>query len=207
MPLITRVPVRELTIIFAGGAPRSTSRFSSTETNETFWAGSFGALTRILFVSSGIAVSAPKLLLITSATLLAVEKSPRCRLSITKSVFKNSVGTSLSTDAPRGIRPTVGIFTVREELSAPVTPRPPTTMFPCAIAYVSPSAPNSGAINKVPPLRDPAPPIVDTVTSIACPGLVNGGKSAVIITAAALSPLRPSTSDVTPNLDTRDCID
>ena len=63
-------------IIFAGGAPRSTSRFSSTETNETFWAGSFGALTRILFVSSGIAVSAPKLSLITCATLFAVEKSP-----------------------------------------------------------------------------------------------------------------------------------
>ena len=53
---------------------------------------------------------------------MAVEKSPLCRLSITKSVFKNSVGTSLSTDAPRGIRPTVGIFTVRDELSAPVTP-------------------------------------------------------------------------------------
>ena len=90
---------------------------------------------------------------------------------------------------------------------AAVTPRPPTTMFPCAIAYVSPSAPNSGAINNVPPFRDSAPPIVETVTSIACPGFVNGGKSAVIITAAALSPFKPSTSDVTPNLDTRDCID
>ena len=161
------MPVRELTIIFAGGSLLSTSRFSKIDTNETFCPGSLGARTLILFVSRATALFAPKLSLIFAATLLAVEKSPRCKFKITKSVFKNSVGTILSTDAPLGILPTVGIFTVNEELSAPVTPRPPTTTLPCAIAYVSPSAPSSGAINNVPPLRLSAPPIVETVTSIA----------------------------------------
>ena len=156
----------------------------------------------MLFVSRGIAVSAPKLLLITSATLLAAGEIPFVQIQYQKPKKTKNVP---STDAPRGMRPTVGIFTVRDELSAPVTPRPPTTMFPCAIAYVSPSAPKSGAINKVLPQETRAL-IVDTVTSIACPGLVNGGKSAVIITAAELSPFKPSTSDVTPNLDTRDSL-
>ena len=126
--------MREFTIIFAGGSLLSTSIFSSTETKATFWVGSSGALTRTLFVSKGIAVPAPKISSIALAMLFAVEKSPRCRFNITKSVLKNSVGTSLSTDAPLGIRPTVGMFTVSEELSPPSTPKPPTTTLPCAIA-------------------------------------------------------------------------
>ena len=117
-------------MIFAGGAPLSTSIFSRIETKETFCVGSPGALTLTLFVSSGIAVPGPKISFTALAILFAVEKSPLCKFNITKSVLKNSVGTNLSTHAPLGIRPTVGIFTVREELSAPSTPKPPTTMLP-----------------------------------------------------------------------------
>ena len=117
-------------MIFAGGSLFSTSMFSSTETKATFWLGSTGADTRILFVSSGIATPSPKSSLTAFAILFDVVKSPWCRFKTTKSVLKNSVGTIRSTAAPRGILPTVGILIVSDELSAPSTPRPPTTTFP-----------------------------------------------------------------------------
>ena len=64
------------------------------------------------------------------------------------------------------MRPTVGILTIKDEPSPPSTPNPPTTKFPCAIAYVSPSAPFRGVIKSVPPLNDFAAPSVETVISI-----------------------------------------
>jgi hypothetical protein len=80
--------------------------------------------------------------------------------------------------------PPLGTFNAIREPSFPETPKPLTMRLPCATAYTSPSAPRSGAISSVPPRRLPALPIDATVTSIVCPGLENGGNSALTVTAA-----------------------
>ena len=60
-----------------------------------------------------------------SATIEVVD-----RFNNTLSVDWKGVSTIFSTEAPRGMRPTVGTFTITEEPSLPVTPRPPTTRLP-----------------------------------------------------------------------------
>ena len=104
-----------------------------------------------------------------------------------------------STEPPPGIRPTVGTFTVKDEPSPPATPSPPTIKLPCAIAYVSPSAPSSGVIKSVPPRNDLACPTVETTTSSFCPGLIKGGRSAVTMTDAAFLPFISDALVTTPN--------
>ena len=134
LPPMTMVPVRELTITLAAGRAGSTSTFSSRLKKATRWDGSIGARILMDALSSATATSSPKISLTASATLLAVLKSPLCRLRIIFSAFKNGVSTMRSTTAPPGIRPTVGMLTITDEPSFPVTPRPPTTRLPCAIA-------------------------------------------------------------------------
>ena len=116
-------------------------------------------------------------------------------------------GTTRSTVAPFGIRPTVGTFTVNDLPSSPEAPSPPTTKLPCANAYVSPSAPSNGVIRRVPPFNDCAPTRVDTVISMVCPGFMNGFRSAVTITAAAFEAFKSSTSVTIPKRATIVCID
>ena len=52
------------------------------------------------------------------------------------------------------------------------------------MAYTSPSAPISGVMIKLPPRRLCALPMDETVTSMVCPVLANGGRSACTVTAA-----------------------
>ena len=137
---------------------------------------------------------------------MAVVKSPWWRFITKLLEFIKGASTILSTVAPFAIVPTVGILTDIEEPSAPSTPKPPTAKFPCAIAYVCPSAPFKGAISNVPPLKLFALPMDETVTPIFCPTLVNGIKSAVIITAAEFFPLKLLVSTFIPNCDIVDCI-
>ena len=82
------------------------------------------------------------------------------------------------------MRPALGMLTEIREPSRPEAPKPPTTRLPCAIAYTWPSTPRSGVISRLPPRRLRALPMDDTVTSIACPGLANGGNCACTATAA-----------------------
>ena len=98
----------------------------------------------------------------------------------------------------------VGILTDTLDPSAPSTPNPPTAKFPWAIAYNSPSAPFKGVIKSVPPLSDLAFPIAETVTSNACPGLENAGKSAVTITAAAFFAVKSLVLTTISNCDIKD---
>ena len=49
--------------------------------------------------------------------------------------------------------------------------------------------PRNCVIIKVPPRKDSATPMADTLTSIRCPGLAKGGISAVTITDAKFSTL------------------
>ena len=57
------------------------------------------------------------------------------------------------------------------------------------------------------PRKDSDAPSADTVTSSVCPGLINGAKSAVTITAAALAPDKPEVSVDMPKRDSMACID
>ena len=85
--------------------------------------------------------------------------------------------------APPGMRPAERWFTCTDEPPCDA-PAPLTTRLPCDIAYTRPSAPLSGVSRRVPPRRDFALPMDDTVTSSDCPGWAKGGSIAVTITAA-----------------------
>ena len=75
-PPITIVPVLAFTTTLAIGSAGSTFIFSSKLIKLTFWDGSFGARTEIDVWSSAFATLGPKTLLISSAILFAVVKSP-----------------------------------------------------------------------------------------------------------------------------------
>ncbi len=68
-----------------------------------------------------------------SATRLAVVKSGACRLMVSWLSSPNSRGTSRSTTAPRGMRPTVGWFLLTVA-AAPPAWKPPTETGPWATA-------------------------------------------------------------------------
>ena len=148
-----------------------------------------------------MATSGPKVSFIVSAILSAWEKSAWCKFKTILSFSRKVFSTSLSTVAPPGILPTVGVPWIVLEPSAPSIPRPPTTRLPWAIPYTSPSAPLSAVINKVPPFKDFAFPIVETVTSIVCPGFAKGGKFAVTITLAAFEASISAVFAMTPNCE------
>ena len=92
-------------------------------------------------------MNGPKVSFIVSAILSAWEKSAWCKFRTILSFSRKVFSTSLSTVAPPGILPTVGVPWIVLEPSAPSIPRPPTTRLPWAIPYTSPSAPlSAGAI-------------------------------------------------------------
>jgi hypothetical protein len=66
--------------------------------------------------------------------IVGIFKEGRFRLSVMVSPIWKSLGISRSTDAPFGISPAVGVFTVTLEPLAPVAFIPPTTTLPCARA-------------------------------------------------------------------------
>ncbi|MNI51589.1 hypothetical protein D3C73_1063230 [compost metagenome] len=76
----------------------------------------------------------PNAALIAPAILLASLKEGRFRFRVIVLPNWKSLGISRSTDAPLGISPAVGVFTVTLEPLAPVAFIPPTTTLPCASA-------------------------------------------------------------------------
>ena len=129
-PPITTVPVLELTTTLAFGLTGSKLIFSNKPINETFWDGFLGVCTLIDVESSGMATSGPKVSFIVSAILSAWEKSAWCKFRTILSFSRKVFSTSLSTVAPPGILPTVGVPWIVLEPSAPSIPRPPTTRLP-----------------------------------------------------------------------------
>ena len=81
------------------------------------------------------------------------------------------------------MRPEVGTPRVTE-LAAPRAEMAPVATVPCATACTSPSAPRRDVTSRVPPVRLVASPSAATETSIRSPDTMNGGMSAVTITAA-----------------------
>ena len=122
----------------------------------------------------------------TLAIAVDVLKSESRKFSMIFSVVSKEDGINLSTIAPFGIRPEVGT-PISTAPPAASTATPVTVKGPCARAYTSPSIPRNSVSIRFPPRRLSAEPTVETFTSIRCPGLANGGTSAVTNTAARLS--------------------
>ena len=118
----------------AGGADGVIISSSTAATNDTRLSISFGAFTFTVAPSRDTAVPAPKAALIARARLVELEKSGVFRLSIKDAAVSKGLLTIRSTVAPPGMRPTVGMLTVRLDPSLPVIPRPPTARLPCAMA-------------------------------------------------------------------------
>ena len=122
----------------------------------------------------------------TLAIAVDVLKSESRKFRMIFSVVSKEDGINLSTIAPFGIRPEVGT-PISTAPPAASTATPVTVKGPCARAYTSPSIPRNSVSIRFPPRRLSAEPTVETFTSIRCPGLANGGTSAVTNTAARLS--------------------
>ena len=141
------MPVRLFITTRAGASAGVNSKFSSVAKKPTRCPTSRGAETRTEAASMGVAITyplsgcAPKRSLIVSARAFAVEKSGRCKFSVSESPFAKPLGTDCSTIAPLGIRPTVGVLTTIRDPSPPCAPKPLTTKLPCATAYTFPSTP------------------------------------------------------------------
>ena len=95
---------------------------------------SCGASTRIEVPSIDRAVFSPTAILIALASRWLVVKSGACRFNTRASPRLNADGALRSTEAPPGIRPLLGTFTVTFEPSLPEAPNPPTTTLPWAMA-------------------------------------------------------------------------
>ncbi len=136
---------------------------------------------------------------------MAVAKSGFFRSSAIGPRSPGRLAFGSSTVAPLGMRPTVGTpwLTVSAWPTAAV---PETATSPCATACTLPSAPDIGVSTSVPPISDVASPIEETVMSMRWPRFMNGGRSAVTMTAATLRLRSASLRTLIPSRSSIDCI-